>query len=96
MGKDRGAPAQGTLRAFEEMNQIRRVQSRVRSGVPVNASGDPAAVGERLASCSGSSQAIRFGAGSETCCCAGAGTGMAETGCGTEAGLAAQHGILHA
>ena len=72
------------------------MQSRVRSGVPVNTSGDPAADWERLASDPGRNQAIKFEAGSESCCCAEAGAGTAETGCGTETGLAAQHGILHA
>lgn len=76
------------------MNQISKVQNRVRSGGPVRASGDTAEEENPPASGSGSSQVIKLEAGREICDCAGAGAGMAETGCEAETGRAAQHGML--
>jgi hypothetical protein len=91
-GKIRSAPAQGTLRAFNRKNQIRRAQCRVKSGAPFVASGDTVTEETKLAGWPGSIQATMARAGREISFCAPDGAGIGGTDCELS-GLAAQQAM---
>jgi hypothetical protein len=64
-GKIRSAPTQGTLRAFNGKNQIRKTQCRVKSGVPLATNGNTFTEETKLVGWLGSTQATMAGAKSE-------------------------------
>jgi hypothetical protein len=87
--QNRSAPAQGTLRAGKRKNQIKRAQSRAKSGVPTASEGGVKVEAIEFAGVAGRVQIKTAGARSESWICPPAGAG-----CESGDDFAAQQGIV--
>jgi hypothetical protein len=88
------APAQGTLRAGRRKNQIRRAQSRAKSGTPAASEDGVKVEAIEFAGVAGRVQIKTAGARSESWICPPAGAGAAGAGCESGDDFAAQQGIV--